>query len=252
MLRAALGALRARSGCPGPGPVRAVGPGPGPVAVAGPGPGLVRGSRPELLRRLRGLARVRGDFVSEEEAAALLAEVEPALRRGRYQSDHWDRAISGYRETERALGGPAGGALLLRVTPEFPPRSPPRARAHVLDLQPGGRVGPHVDSVKFCGCTIAGLSLLSASVLRLRSLRDPRDHLELLLPPRSLYVLQGAARYEFTHEILGDEESFFGGLRVPRGRRVALIFRNDPPETPPEPLGDLPAFIEDPQDPPPK
>uniref|UniRef100_A0A674GQQ3 AlkB homolog 7 n=1 Tax=Taeniopygia guttata TaxID=59729 RepID=A0A674GQQ3_TAEGU len=149
MLRAALGALRARSGCPGPGPVRAVaGPGPGPVAVAGPGPGLVRGSRPELLRRLRGLARVRGEFVSEEEAAALLAEVEPALRRGRYQSDHWDRAISGYRETERALGGPAGGALLLRVTPEFPPRSPPRARAHVLDLQPGGRVGPHVDSVK--------------------------------------------------------------------------------------------------------
>ncbi|OWK49844.1 Alpha-ketoglutarate-dependent dioxygenase alkB 7, mitochondrial, partial [Lonchura striata] len=81
----------------------------------------------------------------------------------------------------------------------------------------------------FCGCTIAGLSLLSASVLRLRSLRDPRDQLELLLPPRSLYVLRGAARYEFTHEILGDEESFFGGLRVPRGRRVALIFRNDPP-----------------------
>uniref|UniRef100_A0A674GQ63 Uncharacterized protein n=1 Tax=Taeniopygia guttata TaxID=59729 RepID=A0A674GQ63_TAEGU len=59
--------------------------------------------------------------------------------------------------------------------------------------------------------------------MRLRSLRDPRDHLELLLPP------PGAARYEFTHEILGDEESFFGGLRVPRGRRVALIFRNDPP-----------------------
>ncbi|XP_014117606.1 PREDICTED: alpha-ketoglutarate-dependent dioxygenase alkB homolog 7, mitochondrial, partial [Pseudopodoces humilis] len=141
-------------------------------------------------------------------------------------------------------------ALLLRVTPAFPARRPPRPSAHVLDLLPGGRVGPHVDSVKFCGCTIAGLSLLSPSVLRLRSLRDPQDWLELLLEPGSLYVLRGAARYEFTHEILPDEESFFGGLRVPRGRRVALIFRNDPPEMPPEPLGDLPAFIEDPQDPP--
>lgn len=47
---------------------------------------------------------------------------------------------------------------------------------------------------------------------------------------------RGAARYEFTHEILPDEESFFGELRVPRGRRVALIFRNDPPgENPPNP-----------------
>ncbi|NXS22679.1 ALKB7 dioxygenase, partial [Mystacornis crossleyi] len=147
-------------------------------------------------------------------------------------------AITGYRETERGLRGGAGRALLLRVTPAFPPRCPPRPSAHVLDLLPGGRVGPHVDSVKFCGCTIAGVSLLSPSVLRLRSLQDPQDWLELLLEPGSLYVLRGAARYEFTHEILPDEESFFGGLRVPRGRRVALIFRNDPsgenpPKTPP-------------------
>lgn len=83
------------------------------------------------------------------------------------------------------------------------------------------------------------------------------------LPPR------GAARYDFTHEILPDEASFFGDCRVPRGRRVALIFRNAPhgelrhhthtppprdppnnpltlfsprPDTTPEPLGDSPAF----------
>ncbi|NWX26842.1 ALKB7 dioxygenase, partial [Notiomystis cincta] len=90
----------------------------------------------------------------------------------------------------RGLRGGAGRALLLRVTPAFPPRRPPRPSAHVLDLLPGGRVGPHVDSVKFCGCTIAGLSLLSPSVLRLRSLQDHRDWLELLLEPGSLYVLR--------------------------------------------------------------
>ncbi|XP_048145763.1 alpha-ketoglutarate-dependent dioxygenase alkB homolog 7, mitochondrial [Corvus hawaiiensis] len=241
--RAISGVPGAASGCPGAGL--------GPEAEADPA--LLRASSPEVARRLRGLALVRGGFVSEEEAAELLREVEPGLGRGRYQNDHWDRAITGYRETERGLRGGAGRALLLRVTPAFPPRRPPRPSAHVLDLLPGGRVGPHVDSVKFCGCTIAGVSLLSPSVLRLRSLQDPQDWLELLLEPGSLYVLRAAARYEFTHEILPDEESFFGGLRVPRGRRVALIFRNDPSETPPDPLSDLPVFIEDTQDsPPPK
>ncbi|KAM4754598.1 alpha-ketoglutarate-dependent dioxygenase alkB homolog 7, mitochondrial [Cyanocitta cristata] len=280
---ATLGGSRAISGCPGAGL--------GPEAEADPA--LLRASSPEVARRLRGLALVRGGFVSEEEAVELLREVEPGLGRGRGSGGSGSRrseggrgglwwgasqkvtgagpgvilrskvrvhpplcppqAITGYRETERGLRGGAGRALLLRVTPAFPPRRPPRPSAHVLDLLPGGRVGPHVDSVKFCGCTIAGVSLLSPSVLRLRSLQDPQDWLELLLEPGSLYVLRAAARYEFTHEILPDEESFFGGLRVPRGRRVALIFRNDPSETPPDPLSDLPVFIEDTQDsPPPK
>ncbi|KAM7028168.1 LOW QUALITY PROTEIN: alpha-ketoglutarate-dependent dioxygenase alkB homolog 7, mitochondrial [Acridotheres tristis] len=239
------GGSRALSGIPGAAP-GTPGAGLGPEAEADPE--LLRASSPELARRLRGLALVRGGFVSDREAAELLREVE-RLRRGRYQNDHWDRAITGYRETERGLRGGAGRALLLRVTPAFPPSRPPRPSAHVLDLLPGGRVGPHVDSVKFCGCTIAGVSLLSPSVLRLQSLREPEDWLELLLEPGSLYVLRGAARYDFTHEILPDEQSFLG-VRVPRGRRVALIFRNDPPETPPDPLSDLPAFIEDPHDPP--
>ncbi|XP_062367711.1 alpha-ketoglutarate-dependent dioxygenase alkB homolog 7, mitochondrial [Cinclus cinclus] len=188
---AALGGSRALSRGPGTGS-GCSGGGLGPEAEADPA--LLHASSPELARRLCGLALVRGGFVSEGEAVELLREVEPGLRRGRYQNDHWDR---------------------------------------------------------FCGCTIVGLSLLSPSVLRLQSLRDPQDWLELLLEPGSLYVLRGAARYEFTHEILPDEKSFFRGLRVPRGRRVALIFRNDPPETPPEPLSNLPAFIEDPHDPPP-
>lgn len=67
----------------------------GPEAEADPA--LVRASSPELARRLRGLAVVRGGFVSEGEAAELLREVEPGLRRGRYQNDHWDRV--------RARGG---------------------------------------------------------------------------------------------------------------------------------------------------
>lgn len=85
---AALGGSRAVSGVPGA-VSGSPGAGLGPEAEADPA--LLRASSPELARRLRGLALVRGGFVSEGEAAELLREVEPGLRRGRYQSDHWDR-----------------------------------------------------------------------------------------------------------------------------------------------------------------
>lgn len=53
-------------------------------------PGLLRASSPGLKRRLRGLALVRGRFVSAAEAAELLRELEPVLGRRPYQFDHWD------------------------------------------------------------------------------------------------------------------------------------------------------------------
>ncbi|KAM9610632.1 alpha-ketoglutarate-dependent dioxygenase alkB homolog 7, mitochondrial [Morphnus guianensis] len=227
---------------PGNGAALGTGAGTGPGAEADPG--LVRASSPEVERRLRGLASVRRDFLNPGEAAELLRELEPVLGRRPYQFDHWDGAICGYRETERGRWGGAGRAVLGRVAAAaFPPGRPPLPLVHVLDLHPRGHVRPHVDSVKFCGCTIAGVSLLSPSVMRLVSCRAPGQWLELLLEPRSLYVLRGAARYDFTHEILQDKESFFGGRRVPRGRRLALICRNAPHDTTPEPVGDSSAFI---------
>ncbi|XP_054035281.1 alpha-ketoglutarate-dependent dioxygenase alkB homolog 7, mitochondrial [Dryobates pubescens] len=238
---------RAASGGPGPGVGDGAAPG---VAAAAAGaeeaslelgpeaeadPGLLRASSPELERRLRGLALVRGGFLRPGEEAELLRELEPELSRRRYQFDHWDGAITGYRETERGRWGAAGRAVLSRMAAAFPPARPPLPLVHVLDLHPRGEVRPHVDSVKFCGCTIAGLSLLSASVLRLEACGAPGLWLELLLEPGSIYVLRGAARYDFTHRILPPEASFFGGLPVPRARRLALICRNAPPE-PPDPL----------------
>ncbi|KAH0628744.1 hypothetical protein JD844_010225 [Phrynosoma platyrhinos] len=64
--------------------------------------------------------------------------------------------------------------------------------------------------------------------MRLVSEQNPQDWLDLLLERRSLYILRGPARYEFTHEILKDEESFFDGRKVPRERRISVICRNLP------------------------
>ena len=49
----------------------------------------------------------------------------------------------------------------------FTPGSSILKHVHVLDLAEGGRIKPHVDSVKFCGDTITGICLLSDAVMRL-------------------------------------------------------------------------------------
>ncbi|XP_077185947.1 alpha-ketoglutarate-dependent dioxygenase alkB homolog 7, mitochondrial [Paroedura picta] len=175
-----------------------------------------------------GAALLRG-FVGAGEEALLARELEPALRRTPYQEHHWDQAIHRYRETEKSHWSPESEAILQRVRDvAFPPHVPQLAQVHVLDLDKTGYIKPHIDSVKFCGCTIAGLSLLSSSVMRLVCEKNPQERVDLLLERRSLYILRGPARYEFTHEILRDEESFFDGQKVPRERRIAIICRNLP------------------------
>ena len=56
--------------------------------------------------------------------------------------------------------------------------------------------------------------------------------IELLLEPRSLYVLSGPLRYDFAHEVLGE-----GGAPVlfpppdsPLERRLSIILRDPPQE----------------------
>lgn len=190
---------------------------------------LLCGSSPVALERVRGQVEVREDFISEDEERALLQELEPGLKKKRYEFDHWDDAIHGYRETERVQWNAACEVVLGRVRSiAFPKGSSLLGPVHVLDLDKAGYIKPHIDSIKFCGSTIAGLSLLSDSVMRLVREDDSAEWLDLLLPRRSLYILRDQARFSYTHEILKDEESFFSGKRVPRHRRISVICRNLP------------------------
>ncbi|XP_054616505.1 alpha-ketoglutarate-dependent dioxygenase alkB homolog 7, mitochondrial [Dunckerocampus dactyliophorus] len=190
---------------------------------------LVVGSSRQLVRRLGPQVEVRTAFITEEEEGALLRELEPGLKKKRYEFDHWDDAIHGYRETERATWGAACQNILNRVrSVAFEAGSSLLGPVHVLDLDKAGYIKPHIDSVKFCGSTITGLSLLSDSVMRMVKEDAPSEWLDLLLPRRSLYILRDQARYDFTHEILKDEESVFNGQKVPRQRRISVICRNLP------------------------
>lgn len=190
---------------------------------------LIAGSSPELVRGLGSQVEVKPDFITEEEEAALLGELEPGLRKKRYEFDHWDDAIHGYRETERLSWGGSCEEIFTRVrSVAFREGGRLLGPVHVLDLDQRGYIKPHIDSVKFCGSTIAGLSLLSDSIMRLVKEDATHEWLDLLLPRRSLYILRDQARYNFTHEILKDEDSVFNGQRVPRQRRISVICRNLP------------------------
>lgn len=169
------------------------------------------------------------DFLTEEEESSLLKEVDGYMKRLRYEFDHWDNAIHGYRETEKRSWNEANTQILQRVKDiAFQTGVSPLAYVHVLDIAKDGYIKPHVDAVRFCGDTIAGMSLLSSCVMRLSIEKDKTKFADILLPHRSLYIMKHKARYDFTHEVLKDEESIFKGQRIARERRISIICRNEP------------------------
>ncbi|XP_038056363.1 alpha-ketoglutarate-dependent dioxygenase alkB homolog 7, mitochondrial-like isoform X1 [Patiria miniata] len=169
------------------------------------------------------------NLVSEEEENSLLEEVEDYLEDLDYEYDHWDNAIHGYRETEKSQWSVKSQAVLRRIRQvAFSSREQQLSLVHVLDLAQDGYIKPHVDSVKFCGSTITGVSLLSTAIMRLAKQNNPEHWVNVVLKPRSLYVIRDVVRYQFTHEILKDSESSFRGQRLPRARRISIICRNEP------------------------
>jgi hypothetical protein len=183
------------------------------------------------------------DAVSEDESLQLLRDIDARLSRKRYQRSHYDSVIHDYKETEMAeqawsaesrviidrlfqVGYTLGGVDALA------PRLPP----HVIDLKAStGEIFPHVDSLKHGGKIVAALSLLSERTMRLTmppkdfivgaklDLADRPREAQLRLPPRSLYVLYGPARYDLAHDISSGPE-----------RRVSIVFRDQPPDYLPE------------------
>ncbi len=188
------------------------------------------GFDPALASKFSSSFVVRADFVSAEEERALMAEVEPHLKRQVYERDHWDEAIAVFRETERKNWNKKNAPVVERIKSAAfdPDKHRLLPYVHVLDLSADGHIKPHVDSARFCGDTVAVLSLLSDSVARFVLEADKTQVVDCMVPARSLYVMAGSSRYDFTHEILADGESEFGGVKVPRARRVSVICRCEP------------------------
>lgn len=174
------------------------------------------------------------NFITEAEEEVLKKEVDPHLTRLKYEFDHWDDAIHGFREIERSRWTKQASLILARVCKSaFPDSGKKLPQTHVLDLAKSGVIKPHVDSVRFCGNIICGLCLLSDAVMRLRHVEQKDQVVDALLKRRSLYIMRDDARYNYTHEVLGEEESFFKGEPVVKERRVSIVSRNEPTEQSP-------------------
>src|SRR5690606_41391937 len=70
----------------------------------------------------------------------------------------------------------------------------------INEYQPGQGIAGHVDCEPCFGSTIASVSLGSVCVMDFVSLKS-REKIEILLEPKSLVVISGEARYDWTHAI---------------------------------------------------
>ena len=144
----------------------------------------------EKLTCLQNSFKCHENFISENEEKSLLKEVEPHLKRLIYEKDHWDEAIEGFRETERKHWNPLNSEVISRLQKcAFQPEDRLLPYVHVLDLAEDGHIKPHIDSSRFCGNTVAVLSLLSDSILKLVHDKDKNFSVKYLIPKRSLYVM---------------------------------------------------------------
>ena len=183
------------------------------VACAAPPPGLTLVSR----------------FVSLSEEARLLRHVNGApwrtdLKR-RVQHYGW---VYRYRSRRTAASriGPLPRWLLTeaeRLAGAGWFAAPPD-QVIVNEYEPGQGIGAHVDCVPCFGDTVATLSLGSPCVMALREKRGA-GRFDLVLAPGSLLVLQGPARYGWTHAIPARKSDKVDGIRRARTRRVSLTFR---------------------------
>lgn len=94
----------------------------------------------------------------------------------------------------------------------------------INEYQPGQGISAHIDCEPCFGDTIVSLSLLSACLMRFFHCTT-RQKTDIHLQPRSLLVMRGPSRYEWTHAIPSRKTDTIEGQRQSRTRRLSLTFR---------------------------
>lgn len=169
------------------------------------------------------------DFITRNEEAVLLAAIDEQpwlndlkrrVQHYGYKYDYKARAVAG----DSYLGvlpdwiGPIARKLknegLFQGVPD---------QVIVNEYLPGQGISAHIDCVPCFDQIIASLSLGSGASMQFTREREKRD---LYLEPRSLVILSGPARYDWTHAIPARKSDIVAGFKTERTRRVSLTFRN--------------------------
>lgn len=171
------------------------------------------------------------DFITKEEEQSLLAHIDGApwlndlkrrVQHYGYKYDYRARTMN-----DDAYLGPLPEWVMPLSQRLFEEGIFPSVPDQVIvnEYEPGQGISAHIDCVPCFGDTIASLSLGSSCVMAFSSARA-REKKEMLLEERSLIVLSGKARYEWTHAIPGRKSDMINGQKIYRLRRASLTFRN--------------------------
>jgi len=152
------------------------------------------GFDPENVEKFANSFLIFENLISVNEEDLFMQEMEPHLKRHVYEKDHWDDAIQGFRETERKFFNKENTEIVERIkSKSFPSKgkeSKTLPYTHILDLAETGFIKPHIDSSRFCGSTVAVLSLLSPCVARFKLDKDREQMVDAFVDRRSLYVMK--------------------------------------------------------------
>jgi alkylated DNA repair dioxygenase AlkB len=94
-------------------------------------------------------------------------------------------------------------------------------QAILNNYEPGQGISAHTDSPLY-GDAIACYTLGSGCIMKFT--KGDRVE-ELYVEPNSVYVMTGAARHEWKHEMVSRKSDTIEGKRIKRGRRVSITFR---------------------------
>ena len=94
----------------------------------------------------------------------------------------------------------------------------------INEYQPGQGISNHIDCVPCFGDTIISLSLGSHCLMNFTHAHSSEKR-QILLSPRSLIVMQKAARYDWQHGIPARKKDNYQNGGIIRTRRVSLTFR---------------------------
>lgn len=162
------------------------------------------------------------DFITTKEERALIKAIDqqPWLHDLKRRVQHY-----GYKYDYKARAVTADSYLgslpdwLMPITQKLPFKPD---QAIVNEYLPGQGISAHVDCVPCFSDTIASLSLGSGVIMQFTNGQEKHDP---YLESRSLIILSGPARYEWTHAIPARKSDVVDGFKIERGRRVSMTFR---------------------------
>lgn len=103
-------------------------------------------------------------------------------------------------------------------------KRPLKLACSIIGYEKDGFITQHVDSPLLCGNTTVIISFNSPVVVNFYSQKkaEQQQH-KIFIPPKSMYSISGEARYEWSHAILSDEDTY-NSEKFERGIRYAVIF----------------------------